>query len=75
MENEVSVDVVAEKIFVIRGKKVILDRDLAKLYDTTTKRLNEQVKRNIKRFPEDFMFKLTMREKRSWSQIATGSIQ
>jgi len=41
MENEVSVEVVAENIFVIRGKRVILDRDLAKLYDTTTKRLNE----------------------------------
>ena len=47
----------------IRGKKVMLDRDLAFLYRVATKRLNEQVKRNMKRFPEDFMFKLTKREK------------
>jgi len=46
-------------IFQIRGKKVILDADLAKLYGVSTKRLNEQIKRNIKRFPEDFMFQLT----------------
>ena len=43
-------------IKVIRGQKVMLDRDLATLYGVETKRLNEQVKRNIKRFPEDFMF-------------------
>ena len=50
-------------ILVIRGQKVILDRDLADLYQVRTKRLNEQVKRNIKRFPEDFMFQLTEAEK------------
>ena len=43
-------------IFVIRGKKVMLDRDLARLYGVTTKRLNEQVKRNRTRFPQDFIF-------------------
>ncbi len=47
----------------IRGKRVILDIDLAVLYNVRTKRLNEQVKRNIKRFPEDFMFQLTASEK------------
>lgn len=47
----------------IRGKKVMLDRDLAQLYEVTTKRLNEQVKRNMKRFPEDFMLQLTRAEK------------
>ena len=47
----------------IRGKKVILDIDLAALYGVQTKRLNEQVKRNMKRFPEDFMFQLTASEK------------
>ena len=61
-------------IVIVRGKRVILDRDLAGLYGTTTKRLNEQVKRNRGRFPEDFMFQLTAKE---WadltSQIATGS--
>ncbi|VAX36753.1 hypothetical protein MNBD_UNCLBAC01-1267 [hydrothermal vent metagenome] len=54
---------VEQKIFVIRGKKVMLDRDLAQLYGVQTFRLNEQVKRNIKRFPEDFMFQLNNKEK------------
>jgi len=47
------------KILVLRGMKVMIDCDLAELYRVTTKRLNEQVKLNIKRFPEDFMFELT----------------
>ena len=59
----------------IRGRKVILDTDLAAIYSVTTKRLNEQVKRNKSRFPEDFMFRLTAAEARkvifSRSQIAT----
>jgi len=63
MVNIISLEVITSKIFFIRGKKVILDRDLALLYEVTTKRLNEQVKRNIKRFPEDFMFQLTKTEK------------
>lgn len=54
---------IAAKIFIIRGKRVMLDRDLAYLYGVATKRLNEQVKRNIKRFPKDFMFQLTEKEK------------
>jgi hypothetical protein len=54
----------------IRGQQVMLDRDLAVLYGVETKRLNEQVKRNIKRFPEDFMFQLT-KEECLRSQIAT----
>lgn len=52
-------------IHVIRGKQVMLDRDLARLYGVETFRLNEQVKRNIERFPEDFMFKLTREEAES----------
>jgi uncharacterized membrane-anchored protein YjiN (DUF445 family) len=59
----------------IRGQKVILDADLARLYGVPAKRLNEQVKRNAKRFPADFIFQLTADEadesKRSRSQIAT----
>jgi len=47
----------------IRGKKVMIDRDLASIYGVTTKRLNEQVKRNLSRFPEDFLFQLTKEEK------------
>lgn len=59
-------------IHVIRGKQVMLDADLARLYGVETKRLNEQVKRNIERFPEDFMFQLTREEaESSRSQFAT----
>jgi len=65
-------EVIERKILMIRGHKVMLDRDLAELYGVSTKRLNEQVKRNIKRFPEDFMFRLTWKEaESSRSQIAT----
>ena len=51
------------KILLIRNQKVMIDRDLAELYGVTTKRLNEQVKRNANRFPENFMFQLTEIEK------------
>ena len=54
---------VESRILLIRGQKVLLDADLAKLYGVTTKRLNEQVKRNRNRFPDDFMFQLTSGEK------------
>ena len=54
----VGVDNIESLIKIIRGQQVMLDRDLATLYGVETKRLNEQVKRNIKRFPEDFMFQL-----------------
>ena len=59
----------------IRGKQVMLDRDLARLYGVETKRLNEAVKRNIERFPEDFMFQLTNEEFENnlRSQIVTSS--
>lgn len=67
-------DHVISKIYTVRGQKVMLDRDLAELYGVETKRVNEQVKRNCVRFPEDFMFELTQEE---WeilkSQIATSS--
>lgn len=63
-------------IRVIRGQQVMLDSDLAMLYGVETKRLNEQVKRNLNRFPEDFMFQLTQDEAvRSRSQIATLNTQ
>ncbi|MBK9990217.1 MAG: ORF6N domain-containing protein [Verrucomicrobia bacterium] len=51
------------RILILRGVRVILDADLARLYGVATKRLNEQVKRNAKKFPEDFMFQLTPEEK------------
>ncbi len=59
----VPVEVIVDKIVVIRGQKVIMDRDLAELYGVSTKRLNEQVRRNLKRFPDDFMFQLIQEEK------------
>lgn len=54
---------IQDRIHVIRGERVMLDRDLAVLYGVQTKRLNEQVKRNIERFPDSFMFQLTDAEK------------
>ncbi|MBK6276230.1 MAG: ORF6N domain-containing protein [Saprospirales bacterium] len=60
--KEISEEIVINKILFIRGKKVMLDKDLAEMYGVLTKRLNEQVKRNIKRFPSDFMFQLTKEE-------------
>ena len=56
------VAIIQRKIFEIRGQKVILDRDLAALYQVETRVLNQAVKRNIERFPEDFMFQLTKQE-------------
>ncbi len=55
---------IEQKIFLIRGQKVMIDRDLAELYGVSTKALNQAVKRNPRRFPGDFMFQLTTREKR-----------
>ena len=72
----VPVEDVAQSIIVLRGKRVILDRDLAVIYGVPTGRLNEAVKRNIERFPEDFMFQLTAAEaelSRSQSVILNGA--
>lgn len=55
-------ELIMSKIYLIRGQKVILDRDIAELYRTETKRVNEQVSRNPERFPENFMFQLTQEE-------------
>ena len=61
------------KILLIRGKKVILDRDLAVLYEVQTKVLKQAVRRNAKRFPDDFMFELTTKEFENWrSQFVTS---
>ena len=66
--------IIQSKIYEIRGQQVMIDKDLAGLYQVEVKRLNESVKRNLKRFPEDFMFQLTTEE---WlnlkSQFATSS--
>jgi len=67
-------EVVMSKIYEIRGQKVMLDSDLAELYQVETRRLNEQVKRNASRFPDDFMFQLTAEEWENLkSQNATSS--
>ncbi len=58
----ITTETIETKIFFVRGKKVMIDTDLAKLYKVQTKVLNQSVKRNIKRFPEDFMFQLTKYE-------------
>ena len=59
----VSVEAVQSRIVALRGQKVLIDADLAAIYGVPTKRLNEQVKRNARRFPEDFAFQLTLEEK------------
>lgn len=72
--NVIPIQIIENKIYVIRNTKVMLDIDLAVLYDVPTKRLNEAVKRNIERFPEDFMFQLTREEWNNLrSQIATAN--
>jgi hypothetical protein len=79
MEKEKQISVIepailAQKIFIIRGMKVMVDSDIAELYQTPTMRLNEQVKRNIGRFPSDFMFQLSKLEYENLiSQIAISS--
>ena len=60
---EVTEEYLKDRLYIIRGKRVMLDADLAEIYGYTTKRLNEQVKRNISKFPEDFMFQTSDEEK------------
>lgn len=75
MNNVTKLNDIKNKIYVIRGQQVMLDVDLAEIYGYSVKALNQQVKRNIDRFPEDFMFQLTSKElKNLWSQIVTTNI-
>ncbi len=65
---------IQNRIYTIRGMQVMIDRDLANLYNVETRRLNEQVKRNIERFPDEFMFRLSQEEMKHWmSQIAISN--
>ena len=79
MKNQSSLPAIPEetimsKIYVIRGQKVMMDRDLANLYGIETKVLKQAVKRNIDRFPDDFMFEMTGEEFQNWrSQIVTSN--
>ena len=75
MENEISTSKIENKIFIIRGVQVMIDRDIAELYGVETRRLNEQVKRNIERFPEEFMFQMNDEEFENWkSQIVISNL-
>ena len=74
MKALVPTERITSKIYLIRGMKVMLDRDLADLYDVETKALKQAVRRNIDRFPEDFMFELSKEEfKNLRSQFVTSS--
>ena len=76
MTNAIAVsdEMVLSKIYLIRGKRVMLDRDLAEMYGVETKALNQAVKRNKERFPSDFMFQMTPQELEDWmSQIVTSN--
>jgi hypothetical protein len=75
MEALPEVEAITDRIVVLRGQRVMLDADLARLYGVSTSRLNEQVRRNHARFPADFMFRLSEAEWRApnLSQFATGS--
>jgi hypothetical protein len=74
MNGIIPIENITGLIYLIRGKKVMLDQNLAVLYGVETKRLKEQVRRNIERFPEDFMFELSKKEYENLrSQFATSS--
>lgn len=74
MQELIPIEIIERKIFLIRGRRVMLDRDLAELYGVETRVLNQAVKRNLNRFPEDFMFQLTQAEMENWkSQIVISN--
>ena len=70
--NLIPIESIQQKIYFIRGEKVMFDRDLAELYGVTTGNLNKAVKRNIKRFPKDFMFQLNEKESNAFSRFQIG---
>src|SRR4030066_414180 len=73
MKEIIPIELIERKIYLIRGHKVMLDRDLSELYKVETRVLNQAVRRNIERFPEDFMFSLTRDEIMNLSQIVISS--
>ena len=73
MKELIPIEIIEKKIYLIRGHKVMLDRDLAELYGVETRVLNQAVRRNLDRFPEDFMFALTREEIMNLSQIVISS--
>ncbi len=75
MSNAAVVEVIATRILEIRGKKVMLERDLAALYGVETKHLTRQVRRNLRRFPDDFMIQLTRREYQEVLRCQFGTLE
>lgn len=73
MDSFVPVELIEKRIYLIRGHKVMIDRELAELYGVETRVLNQAVRRNMKRFPSDFMFSLTREEIMNLSQIVISS--
>jgi hypothetical protein len=73
MKAAIPSQIIEKKIFIIRGRKIILDRDLAELYQVQTRVLNQAVRRHLERFPDDFMFNLTRDEIMNLSQFVIGS--
>jgi hypothetical protein len=73
MSGIVPIEKITNKIYVIRDTRIMLDRDLAELYSVETRILNQAVKRNIERFPQDFMFELSRAEIMRISQIVTSN--
>jgi len=74
MEDMLPTEIIEKRIYVFRGQKVMVDRDLAKLYEVKTMVLNQAVRRNINRFPKDFMFQLNKEEMKNWiSQIVISN--
>ena len=74
IELSLSEDYLSTSIYIIRGEKIILDRDIARLYGIPTKALKQAVKRNLNRFPMDFMFELSPEEFQNWrSQFVTSN--
>ena len=74
IQNELAIKEIKNSIYTIRGKQVMLDSDVAMLYNYETKKVNQAIKRNIDRFPERFCFQLTEKElELMWSQIVTTS--
>jgi hypothetical protein len=73
-ESLLPAELIINKIILLRDQKVLIDRDLAELYGVDTRALNQAVKRNLKRFPEDFMFQMTKEEFEIWrSQVVTSN--
>ncbi len=69
-----AVESVKEQIFIARGQRVMVDHDLARLYGVTTKQLNQQLKRNLKRFPKDFAFRLTLVEAKKIAALRSQNV-